>query len=94
VNAGKPWRHGSRLTDDDRVRLNAITDDEASRLDPCSDEHEYVWGFRADRLGERHRLRLGSAAREAWHEQLAAGGHVMSWSLGDLGPDTAPQVRR
>lgn len=88
-----PWRDPSRLTADDKARLMHITDAEAQALDPSSDEHELVWGFRTERPEEEHRMRLGwaSQAREDWHGQLAAGGHAMTWHLEDGGIGTCAE---
>ena len=56
-------------------------DDEANALDPMSDEHEHVWGFRNDRPHESHRADIASATenRNDWHPRLAQAGHAMEW---------------
>lgn len=75
------YRDPSLLTGEDRQRLNGIGDAEANRLDPFSDEHEYIWGFRQDRPHEE--MRYGQQAAQAAardHGADAVGrGHDVSW---------------
>lgn len=88
-----PWRDPSRLTGVGKARLGHISDRAARGLDPSSDEHEYVWGFRTDRPHEEHRRELGwaSDARADWHSKLAAAGHTMSWQLSGDEPGHCPE---
>lgn len=76
-----PHRDPSALTAADRERLSHMGDDEANALDPMSDEHEHVWGFRNDRPHESHRADIASATenRDDWHPRLAQAGHAMEW---------------
>jgi hypothetical protein len=90
-----PHRDPSVLTGEDHARLNRIQDDEANALDPASDEHEYVWGFRQNRPHEEMRESQGYATenRDAHHQDAAARGHDMTWEhhSGWGNPDYAQQ---
>jgi hypothetical protein len=79
------YRDPSVLTEGHRSRLNGMQDDEASALDPQSDEHERVWGFRQDRPHERMRFDQGAATQNRDHHdrECAALGHDMSWEHGE-----------
>jgi hypothetical protein len=77
-------RDPSRLTEEDKDRLSGITDARADRLDPQSDEHEYIWGFRQDRPHEH--MRYGQQAAEehraAYDAGASARGHDVQWERG------------
>lgn len=87
-----PEQQAANLPPEVKVRLNALTEREAEKLDATSDEHQYVWGFRQDRPDEEHATRLASieAGKARWHEKTTVAGHDMTWELEDLGPGYSP----
>jgi hypothetical protein len=84
----KGLRHPLRLSDAEKDKLNRISERAAEKLDPTSDAHEYVWGWRNPRPDEEHLNRVDDvkASQPDWDRKLTATGHTMTWDLRNAEP--------